>query len=228
MMKDCLILQNLSPLRTANEILNALQCKEKVSQIDMDFHEIPDEGLWYGEAHLRFDNEEDLSEVENKSYKIRGVPVTFARGNFDGRHYKSACERCSNMMSDCSDVSLSSSLDEMKTKEILIVKNLKRSKSKAFDLKKYFSRFGKVRSISLHFKKDQNRGYSLIELDCVESKVAAITSNRNPWLCKSKVTVEKFPGDKSISEEKVSTSSDEVSNFNLKRRFASESKLKSM
>ena len=221
-MKDSLVLQNVSPLRTATQILNALECKDKVRQIDMNFHEIPDQGFWYGEAHLQFNNEEDLSEVENKSYNIRGVPVTFARGNFDGRHYKSACE---SMMSDCSDVlsSLSSSLAEMKTNEILFVKNLKRNYSKAFELKKYFSRFGKVRSISLHFEKDQKRGYSLIELDCVESKVAAIASNKNPWLCKSKVSVEKFPGDQSISEDKVSTSPDKVSNFNLERSFTIES-----
>ena len=49
----------------------------------------------------------------------------------------------------------------------------------------------------------------------MESKVAAIASNKNPWLCKSKVTVEKFPGDGSISEDKVTTPPDEASNFNL-------------
>ena len=158
-----MVLQNVSPLSTDNEILNALQCKDKVSQIDMNFHEIPDEGLWFGEAHLRFNNEQDLSKVKNKNYKIRGVPITFARGNFDGRHYKSACE---GRMSDCDDVisSISSSLAEMKTDEILFVKNLKRSQSKAFELKNTFRGSVKFEASACILKKIRREGILLSNL----------------------------------------------------------------
>ena len=65
---------------------------------------------------------------------IKFAVFQFARGHFDGRHYKSSCE---SITSDCSDVisslsscdvisSSSSSLAGMKTDETLFVKNRKR------------------------------------------------------------------------------------------------------
>ena len=201
MMKDSLVLSGVSPLCTADEILKKLACDGQIGQIDMSFPEIPERGRWYGKAYLKAISEGDLSQVSVQNFSLLGVPVTVNRANFQGCSHEGASE---SFTSFCSSVN--NSLYKKQSDNMLLVKDLKRNKSKALDIKKYFSRHGRVQSVSLHFDLNCKKGFAIVELDSVENKRAAIARNKNPVLCKGRVSIEKLPGD-SFGSRLSSTSS---------------------
>ena len=218
MMKDSLVLTGISPLSTANEILNKLACAGQVGHITMIFPEIPEKGKWFGEAYLKFKNADDLSQFGFLSCTIHGVQVTATRANFD------ACQRRSQSESFKSNISSvnNSNLE----RHMLVVDNLKRSTSKAFEIKKYFSWYGRVLSIALHFDLALKKGFATVELDCVENKRAAIASYKNPVLCKSKVSIEKLSEDSFDSGANTTSSWNGVSVSSDRTSFIMERNLK--
>ena len=222
MMKDSLVLTGISPISTANEILNKLACAGQVGHIDMIFPEIPEKGKWYGEAFLKFNNEDDLSQFSAPYCTIRGVQVKVARANLGACERKSCSE---SFKSNCSTVN--SSFFRKQSDNMLMVDNLKRGTSKAFEIKKYFSWYGRVQSVSLHFDLKLKEGFAVVEFDSVEDKRSAIASYKNPVLCKSRVNIEKLPGDSFDSVANtysswngVSASSDQASVIERHFEFA--------
>ena len=188
--------KQISVISTARDIIKRVGCDDNIRNLVMIFDEIPDEGSFFGEAFLGFTDEEDVSRWENKFFTLRGV---------ENNQYLTRCDQEYSLYNNqikklmTNDSQLGSS--EMNRDVKLLVTDLAANKAKALELLIYFSQFGKVSGISLHFEfSNFNRGFAIIEFSNVESKVLAIpvngkSINHDGKLSGCDVTIGRLPAD---------------------------------